>query len=197
MSHYAKLMKPPTFDKASNSYYIPAESLSEYINPNEWKLDEIATFRRQMQELVGITPGSDPSAPLLSKKQISDLVMRYTSENINVTLSTLTSLSSLVESLPNMQILDNIAQEIGLAISSLEKAHEAIAAHNPLGALEASKIALASSENAFFDKNMISQLYFPDEHKYAVYTPLFVPVFFPIISGILQEYKHWRQYGPP
>jgi len=41
------------------------------------------------------------------------------------------------------------------------------------GALEDAKKAHDVAEDAFFDSNMLSLLYFPDEHKYMIYTPLF------------------------
>jgi phosphatidylinositol glycan class S len=36
-------------------------------------------------------------------------------------------------------------------------------------------------------------LYFPQEHKYAVYTPLFGPVSVPLIVGLIRELKEWRK----
>jgi hypothetical protein len=38
-----------------------------------------------------------------------------------------------------------------------------------------------SSELAFFDAGVLELLYFPDEHKYAVYAPLFLPILPPLI----------------
>jgi hypothetical protein len=32
----------------------------------------------------------------------------------------------------------------------------------------------------------------PDEHKYAVYAPLFAPVSVPIVVALLKELKRWR-----
>jgi phosphatidylinositol glycan class S len=40
---------------------------------------------------------------------------------------------------------------------------------------------------------MLALLYFPDEHKYAVYTPLFGPVAVPLILTVFKEFKHWRE----
>jgi phosphatidylinositol glycan class S len=41
----------------------------------------------------------------------------------------------------------------------------------------------------FFDKGILSMLYFPDDHKMAVYIPYFVPVLLPLLVGILREGK--------
>ncbi|KAF2076190.1 hypothetical protein CYY_002490 [Polysphondylium violaceum] len=292
--HYASLMKPPLVDSKTNSKYIPATLLSEYINPNEWKLDstfnnqptlnfiiyipakyqtplyirseknsnsflipqwggiiihnnndnvnsnkddndkdnsnnknnneivdltsdiedDMITFKYQLKELLGISNKKQQpqqtkkqqqkkqqqqqqltlsqSDVELSKIEIDDAIKRYTAENLNNTLTTLSSLYSLIEGLPNMLVLDNIRDQINMAIESLDKAHQCLENSDYRCALTHSKRGLVSSESAFFDKNMLSQLYFPDEHKYAVYTPLFVPVCFPIIAGIIQEIKHYK-----
>jgi len=52
-----------------------------------------------------------------------------------------------------------------------------------------SKNALIASEKAFFDPTMVSMLYFPDEHKYAVYMPLFLPISVPLALVLKEEFK--------
>ncbi len=39
---------------------------------------------------------------------------------------------------------------------------------------------------------MVAMLYFPDEHKYAIYLPLFLPVLLPVITGLRAEWRHLR-----
>ena len=39
---------------------------------------------------------------------------------------------------------------------------------------------------------MLALLYFPEEHKYAVYTPLFGPIAVPLFLMGLKELKGWR-----
>ena len=39
-----------------------------------------------------------------------------------------------------------------------------------------SAIALDAATRAAFNHEMLAMLYFPDEHKWAVYTPLFGPI---------------------
>jgi hypothetical protein len=57
-------------------------------------------------------------------------------------------------------------------------------------------LALESAEKAFFDDKMVSMLYFPDEHKYAIYTPLFGPLALPLLMALLTELrgivKEWK-----
>lgn len=51
--------------------------------------------------------------------------------------------------------------------------------------------ASALSTLAFFNPSMMGLLYFPDEHKYAVYTPLFAPVAVPVLIAGVKELKVW------
>ena len=37
---------------------------------------------------------------------------------------------------------------------------------------------------------MLAMLYFPEEHKYAVYFPLFGPLFLPLAIAFVREVKH-------
>lgn len=39
---------------------------------------------------------------------------------------------------------------------------------------------------------MVAMLYFPDEHKYAIYLPLFLPVLLPIFTGLRAELRHLK-----
>ena len=56
-------------------------------------------------------------------------------------------------------------------------------------ALNHSKRAAVQSENAFFDPTMVSMLYFPEDHKYAIYVPLFVPISVPLAVALIREVK--------
>jgi GPI-anchor transamidase subunit S len=40
---------------------------------------------------------------------------------------------------------------------------------------------------------MLALLYFPAEHTYAVYIPLFAPVSVPLVVAVLREINRWRR----
>lgn len=40
---------------------------------------------------------------------------------------------------------------------------------------------------------MLAMLYFPAEHTWAVYTPLFAPIGVPLFVAILREIRQWRK----
>jgi len=63
---------------------------------------------------------------------------------------------------------------------------------SPATALSHAARAQRLASEAYFDPSMLALLYFPDEHKYAVYTPLFGPVAVPLLVALLREVKEWR-----
>lgn len=63
---------------------------------------------------------------------------------------------------------------------------------SPSTALSHAALAQSLASQAYFDPSMLALLYFPDEHKYAVYTPLFGPVAVPLLVALLREVREWR-----
>jgi GPI-anchor transamidase subunit S len=55
--------------------------------------------------------------------------------------------------------------------------------------------ALTLASRAFFNPGMLPLLYFPAEHKYAVYTPLFASAMIPMVVSVVREFKAWRVEG--
>jgi len=114
----------------------------------------------------------------------------HLSENIYTSANTILSLSKLIDSLPNMVVLDHIGSLVQSSVENLNKAHEELQKGDYPASLLASREALRTAELAFFDPSMLALLYFPDEHKYAIYTPLFLPIGFPLVAALVQEIKH-------
>ncbi|EFQ31928.1 phosphatidylinositol-glycan biosynthesis class S protein [Colletotrichum graminicola M1.001] len=142
------------------------------------------TFAGHLLSLLG-TPQSG-SLPLrlstLSRIRSADLLLRAS--------STLGSLARLSLALPSISIPRNVADGVAKTMHHLELACASLG--GPEG-LEHARIAEAEAERAFFEKSMVGQLYFPDEHKVAVYLPLLGPVGVPLVMGLLNEIKAWRK----
>lgn len=114
------------------------------------------------------------------------------------------ALARLVRKIPNMAIPQEIRSDVLLTLSHLDKVFSLLLSHilHVSGltqtcaalhssafnvALQHSSLALEYAEKAFFDDKMVSMLYFPDEHKYAIYTPLFGPLALPLLMALLKE----------
>lgn len=68
-------------------------------------------------------------------------------------------------------------------------------ASTPLSLSQLSSLAAFShthSSKAYFSPGMLAMLYFPAEHKYAIYTPLLASALLPLLFTVLREAKAWR-----
>ncbi|GAB1598709.1 GPI transamidase component PIG-S-like [Argonauta hians] len=102
-------------------------------------------------------------------------------ENIVSSTSTLQSLAKLLGEISNIVIKDAIGEEVKMAVSSIEESIKLLAEGKDDRAFFASKKAVVSSEKAFFDQSLLELLYFPEDQKFAIYIPLFLPVSIPVL----------------
>lgn len=166
----------------------------------------IKVFLTQLRDLMGLTDFSaakTSSHPIVFHKlmneaptawELDNLLRRRSAENLVDSLTTLRSLAKLVRDTPNMVVLDHIQKDVVDALSDIERSCKKLAEQGAsMEALSASREALIKSETAFFDPTMVSMLYFPDEHKYAIYMPLFVPVSVPLVMAVARELKKRRE----
>ncbi|KAF9979761.1 hypothetical protein BGZ65_006054 [Modicella reniformis] len=167
-------------------------------------------FLMQLRDLLGLIDLSSASARVSSSSsfpitfhrtlneaptawELDNLLRRRSAENLVDSLTTLKSLGKLVQETPNMVVLDHIQKDVVDALKDVERSCQKLAEQGYVEALSASREALIKAETAFFDPTMVSMLYFPDEHKYAIYMPLFVPVSVPLVMAILRELKKWKE----
>ncbi|KAH9226417.1 hypothetical protein K456DRAFT_1730963 [Colletotrichum gloeosporioides 23] len=164
-------------------YLLSLPSTTSHVSAAILK-QPMLTFAGHLLSLLG-TPQSG-SLPLrlstLTRIRSADLLLRAS--------STLGSLARLSLALPSISIPRNVADGVAKTMHHLERACASLG--GPEG-LEHARIAEAEAERAFFEKSMVGQLYFPDEHKIAVYLPLLGPVGVPLIMGLLNEIKAWRK----
>ncbi|KAK4664351.1 GPI transamidase component [Podospora pseudopauciseta] len=144
----------------------------------------LLTFTSHLLSLTG-TPESG-SLPLrlstLARIRSADLLLRAS--------STLGSLARLAMALPSISIPSSVADGVTKTMSHLRLACDNLGGTEGLAH---ARIAGAEAERAFFEKSMVGQLYFPDEHKIAVYLPLLGPVAVPLVMGLINEIKAWRK----
>ncbi|KAI7855940.1 phosphatidylinositol-glycan biosynthesis class S protein [Circinella umbellata] len=121
------------------------------------------------------------------------VIRKRTVENIVNAASTLNSLAQLVTEIPNMVVLDHIALQVQESLHALDLGCDALQKGEYDTALQHAIYAIELAEEAFFNPTMVSMLYFPDEHKYAIYMPLFVPISVPLIMAIVKALKEMKK----
>lgn len=196
-----------------HSAYIIPQTGGVFIYNREGKGDEtsltadnmhniIEIFIAQLRESFGLEPLGDityideksieilPSPTGIAEWERDQLVRERTYENLYLAVTDLHSLSELVQKLTIMMISDEIQQIVIDSLNAIKQASEALKSREFDEAQIQSRIAMSKAHKAFFDPDMLSLLYFPDEHKFAIYTPLFLPISIPMVLKLISEIKN-------
>lgn len=154
----------------------PSSLSQEFLNP------AIATFSHQLISLLGM-PSSPSSIPL----RLQTLRRIHTTSLLLSASSTMGSLARLTRLYPSIPIPVTVANSVSRALSHLSTTCDLLQKGDFKLALENARIAEYEAERSFFEKSMVGQVYFPDEHKIAVYLPLLGPIGVPLVIGLLKE----------
>ncbi|CAF0900114.1 unnamed protein product [Adineta steineri] len=119
---------------------------------------------------------------LLGIETIDQWISLRTIENYNNGRQTLLTLSQLLLSIPNIVIDDIMAKKIHNSVDLLEQCQEN-KQHNicQQGRLLADQV--------FFDPSLLKLLYFPDDQKFAIYVPLYLPMGAPLAWTLFNDIK--------
>jgi len=131
----------------------------------------------------------DPLDGALTEWERDAWLRRRGLENIATSAATLKSLSDLLDKVQNIVINDEIGLQVETSLRACQRAMEALSKNRLSEAYVASKEALDNSEKAFFDPSLLEHLYFPDDQKFAIYMPLFLPIGLPIAASLLAAFK--------
>jgi phosphatidylinositol glycan class S len=152
-------------------------------------------FRLQLLSLLGVPELPDGIMSLddgpLSQWQMDSILRRRSLENVISTTGTLESITKLVSQIENMPVKEDVRGDIQDALNSLELTYKS--SNSAKSALEYSARATTLASRAFYNPGMLALLYFPPEHTYAIYAPLFAPVSLPLIAPVVREFLAWRK----
>lgn len=188
---------PLLLENGGNSWTIPQWGGVRILNPNNTQTTRLTTsdlepvmltFADQLMSLLGVPP-TPPSLAL----RISRLKRERATSLILSASSTLGALVRLTHKLESIAIPASVATSVDLTLHHLEAACSSLRQGEYQLALENARVAEAEAEKAFFEPSMVGQVYFPDEHKVAVYVPLLGPMAVPLVMSALKELKGWRQ----
>ncbi|CAF0926867.1 unnamed protein product, partial [Didymodactylos carnosus] len=154
-------------------------------------------FLLQLQELLGLIPPKNERA---DDGNINDWLFKRSVENFSVGRKTLLTLSELLQSIQNIVITLDIAQKIEQSVKLLKLCEEKLLSSNNDLIDEAHGYCQSGrllADQVFFDQSLLKLLYFPDDQKFAIYIPLFLPVGLPLayslfndINLIIKAYKN-------
>ncbi|CCX13587.1 phosphatidylinositol-glycan biosynthesis class S protein [Pyronema domesticum] len=189
-------------ESATNAFLLPQWGGVMVLNPSKptthLSKDDLKPaldiFAAQLMSLLG-APSHPPSLPI----RLDSLTRQRSAELLTSASSTLGSLYRLTKALPSISIPTSVSTSVGSTLSSLNNACRELKRgrfSGPGGALEEGRNAASQAEKAFFEKSMVGQVYFPEEHKVAVYLPLMGPVGVPLLMSAVKEImkliKDWK-----
>jgi len=195
-------------ESRSNSFLIPrwgGVHIYNYITeqsdnvkfPMELKIDMgrvVGIWVGQLRSLLGIEEviayETLPVPAVGIRTWERDFQLRHRLlENILDSKSTLSSLSHLLSQISNIVIREEIGQMVEKAVEKVGESSVLIEEAKLVEGYESSREALELSETAFFDQSLLALLYFPDDQKYAIYIPFFLPVGIPVIFSLKTIFK--------
>lgn len=177
----------------------PQTSLPLHVDVDMVRVMEV--FLAQLRLLFGISREELPPEFLVESPgnegvadwELDRLLWAHTLENIATVSTTLTSLAQLLDQISNIVIKDDVASEVYRAVAAVQDAVAELAEGRLHSAFQASKEAVTCSERAFFDPSLLHLLYFPDDQKFAIYIPLFLPMAVPILLSLGKMLREARQ----
>lgn len=102
---------------------------------------------------------------------------------------TLQSLARLLGEISNIVINEEVGDAIKTSVTSISATLSLISAGRLEDALLFARKAYVTAETAFSHPSLLALLYFPDDQKYAVYIPLFLPVMIPVVLSLKNIWK--------
>ncbi|XP_034255162.1 GPI transamidase component PIG-S isoform X2 [Thrips palmi] len=181
--------------------FNPPQSLCGHVDENSSWLDSEAimnTFKMQLKLLVGFPElekiGGVEQLPLPASGvrdwELDSLMRIKATEHLISARITLKSLAQLLDEISNIVINDEVGDKIWEAILKSHEAINYIQDYDLTNGYNLSKQAFLAAETAFSDPSLLALLYFPEDQKYAVYIPLFLPVMIPVLMS-LRGIRSW------
>ncbi|KAG1701747.1 GPI transamidase component PIG-S [Nymphon striatum] len=170
------------------------------VNGTETDLDMayiMSVFVTQLRQLIGLPNVPPEGLPVdssaLSSWELDYLLRKRTLQNLAISINSLNSLAQLLHEIRNIVINDDVGERVYESVKAVQSSVEFLQRGDLKSAFIQSKISFIASEKAFFDPSMLELLYFPDDQKYAIYIPLFLPVSIPILTSSLAILKSWKK----
>lgn len=194
-----KIRKSNGMMDADGSFIRPQWGSVQIYNPepntlstgklNVFSLERpMAIFCHHLMSLLGVVEWMDEGPTNRAVLGFDSLIRRRVIENAADTVKSLGVVVELIDAQKNMRVSKLVQDQVNHSLRFLEQAQKTLLRDGSLwNSLQQVDQAARLSAQSVFNPTMLSLLYFPDEHKYAVYTPLFGPVLVPLVLGVIKE----------
>ncbi|OWZ74350.1 hypothetical protein AYX14_00290 [Cryptococcus neoformans] len=196
------ILNPPPTSSQSHSYHLSRTGLTpafHLFTQHLYSLLALPSLPYKPNKLHVPPPPSPlhrPSSLMqpLTPWQMHQVLLARLEENFQEGKKTLKGIVRLVRKIGEMKVGEGVRDTVLGAVIRLERVQQS-ANSTALQTFVLARDAVELANKAFFDPSMMGLLYFPDEHKFAVYTPLFAPIAVPLIIALLRELISRRKRG--
>jgi phosphatidylinositol glycan class S len=188
----------------NNAFLVPRWGGVVILNTNNTDLDMhhmMSVYVSQFRSLIGLDYFNQDLVFKVGQHKTNinqverDFLLRLGCvENLAVARLTMQGLSHLLTQISNIVINEEISKEVYLAVSDYQDSIKLAAEATKLeAAFHSSKKSFLSAEKAFYDDTLLALLYFPEDQKYAIYIPLFLPITISFMGSFLPFMK--KRFG--
>ncbi|EQC32027.1 hypothetical protein SDRG_10226 [Saprolegnia diclina VS20] len=201
--HASLVIRPTaTTSTSKRSFLIPGYGGVTVLNPLAAPIDEVHRMMQvavaQLRAALGLRSVGDAGMGL-ADWELDLLVRVWLTKHWHTSLSAITSTAKLVDAMPQMTVLPRIQRQVDTTLrtihtitAALEDRDSVWRAADCAAQLLSLRAAVEAIEGTYYDSTMVAQLYFPEEHLYAVYLPLLLPLVLPFGFGLVREIKRVR-----
>lgn len=161
----------------------------------------VLSLRALIRRLVGLTSVNISKNCnvrrdiFFNRWEIDSLMGMFTIIKLQRTLASLRSINNQVS---GIKIPKDVASMANEAYELTFKSVQHLETKQTLEAYRSISRAHELAETAYYDPSLLESLYFPDELKYAIYAPLFLPLALPMLSSTLNIIKYaWKLFRSP
>lgn len=173
---------PPNEANSSLAHHVTLDS--------HWIMSTVLTHLHRLlpipfvKETENVAILAPKNGCLLTDWQLDGLARARVSSYLTNIRITLQSLCELVGEISNMVISDEVGGWVWGAVEEWGECGRAAREGRLQEATLYCSRSFIQADAAFFHPSMLALLYFPDNQKYAIYVPLFLPVSIPVILSL-------------
>ncbi|CAG4931831.1 unnamed protein product [Colias eurytheme] len=147
-------------------------------------LEHVTSAQRSLRSLAKLLGELCPTPPGVPAWEVCSLLRVRALEHVTSAQRSLRSLAKLLGEISNIVINEEVGASINTAVYNIQETKKQMAAGDLSGAYKSARNAFLAAETAFMEPSLLALLYFPDDQKYAIYIPLFLPIMFPVILSL-------------
>lgn len=167
----------------SKSVLYPNWGGAYFYNANDSE-NPFDAFSSQLLDILGVqhTKGCSAISPFDQDRFMHSV---YSANSMRIG-NAVSAFSDLMAKSPFLEINKGLFQSLSKWTRSTWHLIHALDARSLVESFHLSATCAKYAEQSFFHPSLLGRMYFPDEHKYAVYLPLLLPSILPVAFGLLK-----------